>query len=326
MVDFFNVWDLVTSILSLGVAFLGGYLYYQLPSKKMDVLFALLDKTQGFFMLCVEQGLLDEIAAAIFGDELTILRTRSDEVNLTVTKAKTWPEDVSNMVKGLTRRINGICRDLHVVGANISVMSLRERERLVAERRAATMNTAAQGVEATPNNVLVLQPSITPTSFVVGPPDVVVSTSRGTTSPSRVACTAGDSSAPLVAQPQQQASSRLQTELLPAPEGTRPPIPICATASPEPPHRSNTQNSCSSQSSADPSSTAPTPRRKRSILAHRTRYWAPFVRQPRGRWSLQSQKSDVIELLGTSSIELVDEPEDCEWEDVPDHPLEVAVA
>lgn len=71
MPDFFNVWDLVTSILSLAVTFLIGYAYHQLPSKKMDVLFALLDKTHSFFMLCVEQGLLDEISASSFEDELT---------------------------------------------------------------------------------------------------------------------------------------------------------------------------------------------------------------------------------------------------------------
>ncbi|OJT13285.1 hypothetical protein TRAPUB_10178 [Trametes pubescens] len=121
MVDFFNVWDLVTSILSLGVTFLAAYLYHQLPSKKVDVLFALLDKTHGFFMLCVEQGLLDELAAARFEDELTTLRTRSNEVNMTVTQAKTWTQDVSNLFWGLTRKIDGICYDLREVGAAISV-------------------------------------------------------------------------------------------------------------------------------------------------------------------------------------------------------------
>lgn len=71
MPDFFNVWDLVTSILSLAVTFLMAYAYQQLPSKKVDVLFALLDKTHGFFMLCLEQGLLGEISASSFEDELT---------------------------------------------------------------------------------------------------------------------------------------------------------------------------------------------------------------------------------------------------------------
>lgn len=98
------------------------------------------------------------------------------------------------------------------------------------------------------------------------------------------------------------------------------------TPPPTPPHRTSTQGSCSSQASTDVTSIVPTPRRKRTIPARRTRAWAHFVRQPRGRWSLQSQKSDVIELLGTSPVELVDEPEDCEWEDIPGDPPGVAVA
>lgn len=49
------------------------------------------------------------------------LRTRSNNVNMTVTQAKTWTQDVSNMLKGLTRKINEICYDLREVGAAISV-------------------------------------------------------------------------------------------------------------------------------------------------------------------------------------------------------------
>ncbi len=49
------------------------------------------------------------------------LRTRSNEVNMTVTQAKTWTQDVSNLFWGLTRKIDGICYDLREVGAAISV-------------------------------------------------------------------------------------------------------------------------------------------------------------------------------------------------------------
>lgn len=180
-------------------------------------------------------------------------------------------------------------------------------------------------LEASPDTLPNPLPSTSSPLSVEEALDVAPSRPQGV-SLSCAAYTAGDSLTSVVAQPPQQAASGLHTEPLQAPVDTPSPPPTCATPSPELPHRSDTLESCSSQASTDASSTVPTPRRKRSIPAHRTRHWAHFVRQPRGRWSLQSQKSDVIELLGTSSIELVDEPEDCEWEDLPDHPLEVTVA
>lgn len=58
MVDFFNVWDVVTGILSLGATFLVAYVYHQLPSKRIKVLRDLLKETEDFYASCLEEGLL----------------------------------------------------------------------------------------------------------------------------------------------------------------------------------------------------------------------------------------------------------------------------
>lgn len=71
MVDFFNIWDLITSVLSLGATFLVAYAYHQLPSKRMNALFSLLDKTDDHLKSCVEKGLLDAASAAEFGGQMT---------------------------------------------------------------------------------------------------------------------------------------------------------------------------------------------------------------------------------------------------------------
>lgn len=70
MVDFFNIWDIITSVISLGATFLVAYGYHQLPSKRVDALFSLLDKTDDHLRSCVEQGLLDATAAAEFGRQI----------------------------------------------------------------------------------------------------------------------------------------------------------------------------------------------------------------------------------------------------------------
>lgn len=49
------------------------------------------------------------------------LRNHSDDLNLQVTCAKTWYQDVANMFKGLTTEINWIYNDVTEVGAAISV-------------------------------------------------------------------------------------------------------------------------------------------------------------------------------------------------------------
>ncbi|OJT13282.1 hypothetical protein TRAPUB_10175 [Trametes pubescens] len=276
MVDFFNVWDIITSILSLSATFLVAYVYHQLPSKRMDALFSLLDKTDGHFKSCVEQGLLDAAAAAEFERQINALRTRTKNINLKVACAGTWYEDVANMFKGLTKEINWMCQDVNKVGAAISVPSVAASTHEETPPRPST-NEEMEG------------PSMRPTDWP--------------------------------AHWQQQESSQRDAEPLQMPVDMPPPTP-----SPAPPHRTSTQESCNSQASTHASSIVPTPRRKRSIPAHRSHHWVHFVRQPRGRWSLQSQKSDIIELLGTPTV-LVDEPEeDCEWEDVPARPLELAIA
>ncbi|KAI0633105.1 hypothetical protein C8Q77DRAFT_1158523 [Trametes polyzona] len=136
MVDLFNVWDIVIGVFSLGGTSLVAYLYHQLPSKKVNVLHAVLEKTHGLYTSSVEQGLLNPSAAAECEIKLSALRSCANEVILEAGRASSFTEDFANLLNGLTWRISSMCSNVREVGAEISATSLRERERLEAERRA----------------------------------------------------------------------------------------------------------------------------------------------------------------------------------------------
>ncbi|KAI0364015.1 hypothetical protein BV20DRAFT_983451 [Pilatotrama ljubarskyi] len=146
MAVFSDVWDIVIGVLSIvaGVPLIVRYVHKQLPSKKLQVLLDLLDDTSTLFTSCIEQGLVNESAAAEFQTQLTKLRDRGDEVRLEALSAKSYTDDVVNMVKGLTRKINAVCKDVRELRAEISTTSFRERERLEAERRAITSGTVVE--------------------------------------------------------------------------------------------------------------------------------------------------------------------------------------
>ncbi|EIW54111.1 uncharacterized protein TRAVEDRAFT_51836 [Trametes versicolor FP-101664 SS1] len=301
MVDFFNVWDIVIGVLSLSAPFIVAYIYHQLPSKK------------------TEANISD------FKAQLSLLHARTIEVQLKVTSTPSCSEDIANMFKGLTRQINSVCIDVKIVSVAISTTSLDERQRL--ERMAE--NIGAETVHDCPTSE---PPGRTPSCDTTAGDRPDVASDSASVAPDTPPSASSSSSAygseetsesPCSVSRQLYVGLQVHTGFLqPA---SSPSLPACATPPPTPPHRDGTQDSCSSESSTDASSILPTPRRKRSIPTHRTRAWAHFVRQPRGRRSLQSQKSDTTKLLGRSStVELVDEPEEGgQWEDDPDHPLEV---
>ncbi|KAI0330386.1 hypothetical protein GY45DRAFT_1323704 [Cubamyces sp. BRFM 1775] len=150
MLDAFNIWDLFIGIVSLltSVPIVYHCVTRQLPSRKLRALFDTLSETETLYTSCIEEGLLKEYEARTFSKNISALRRRATDIRVLVHSAKTYGDDFKNLVQGVTRRINRLCKDIKKVRSKISTTSNRERERRQradAQRRITQDNHAADG-------------------------------------------------------------------------------------------------------------------------------------------------------------------------------------
>ncbi|KAI0684918.1 hypothetical protein C8T65DRAFT_680878 [Cerioporus squamosus] len=138
MASFDSIWNIVLGVLSIALAIqtVWRLLKKKLPSKRVRRMYKLLDDADALLISCGEEGLVHGKKAEGFRRNLARLRQFAAEVRLEANTAKSYPEDFANMLKGLTERIDDICQEAVDIRANISTSSMRERERLAAQRRA----------------------------------------------------------------------------------------------------------------------------------------------------------------------------------------------
>ncbi|KAH9888343.1 hypothetical protein C8Q73DRAFT_794119 [Cubamyces lactineus] len=131
MLDAFNIWDLFIGIVSLltSVPIVYHCVTRQLPSRKLVTLFDTLSETETLYTSCIEEGLLKDYEARTFSTNLSVLQRRATDIRVLVQSAKTYGDDFKNLVQGVTRRINRLCKDIKKVRSKISTTSNRERER-----------------------------------------------------------------------------------------------------------------------------------------------------------------------------------------------------
>ncbi|TFK85936.1 hypothetical protein K466DRAFT_664142 [Polyporus arcularius HHB13444] len=170
MADFQYIWAIVTGVLSIlaMIPLAVRYINSQLPTKKLQPMFELLGDANSLLLSCVEEGLVYGRKAQNYETTLSQLRSKAEDARLRATSAKTYYEDLANWWKGLTQSIGEICMNVRDVRADISSNSLRERERLDAQRR-ASMAWAANGEQVAADD-----PSASTSSITAALSDVAV--------------------------------------------------------------------------------------------------------------------------------------------------------
>ncbi|RPD57826.1 hypothetical protein L226DRAFT_309565 [Lentinus tigrinus ALCF2SS1-7] len=136
MMDFQSLWSILLGVLSIVLALLGTWSFVntQLPSKNLHTMFDMLDDTDGLLLSCKEEGLVPVDAADDFRTKLAWHRASAEETRLRTLAAKNYIEDFTNWLRGLTRKMRKICQDVREIRSEISTTSMRERQRLAAER------------------------------------------------------------------------------------------------------------------------------------------------------------------------------------------------
>ncbi|KAJ2979300.1 hypothetical protein NUW54_g11157 [Trametes sanguinea] len=145
MLGFFDSWDLSIGIVSLVllVPTVVHFIMKQLPSRKFRTLLALLDDTEVLFNASMEEGLLKDRENRTFQRHLTILRSQSEALRAEIYAARSCGDDFSNLLRGMTRRINQLCFRVKKLRVSISTTSIRERERRL--RVGAVRHSPMQG-------------------------------------------------------------------------------------------------------------------------------------------------------------------------------------
>ncbi|OSC97550.1 hypothetical protein PYCCODRAFT_1471729 [Trametes coccinea BRFM310] len=146
MFDFFERWDLSIGIVSLVllVPTVVHFIRTQLPSRRLRILLDLLSDTDVLFAATIEEGLLKEHENFTYQRHLTALRNRTEAVRARVYAGRGCGDDFSNLLQGLTRRINYLCEKVQEVRMSISTTSMRERER---RRIAAARHSSLQATD-----------------------------------------------------------------------------------------------------------------------------------------------------------------------------------
>ncbi|OSC97557.1 hypothetical protein PYCCODRAFT_1428382 [Trametes coccinea BRFM310] len=122
MFGFFDSWDLSIGIVSLVllVPTIVHLVMKQLPSRRLRTLLALLEDTEVLFNASVEEGLLKDPDNRTFQRQLTILRGHAEAVRAEIYAAKSCGDDFSNLLRGVTRRVNNLCFRVKKLRVNIS--------------------------------------------------------------------------------------------------------------------------------------------------------------------------------------------------------------
>ncbi|KAH9851110.1 hypothetical protein C2E23DRAFT_886853 [Lenzites betulinus] len=294
MFDFFNGWDIAAGVMGMGGASLLVYAYHQLPSKKITVLFALLEGTTAFYASCVEQRLLNAHNIFVFTERLKALRDHADQLRVEVNQASNCLQDFANMVNGLTGKINLACYDIKSISVNISEESLLEIQRLETWRRLAAVSNAdtpdSPPLPTPDSAVLQVAPSLTGEAIQTGAADA-------TTPNFAFDCQATGENTAMGENTDSSPDNTFQQPLFPA------------TSHDLRPSADDTS------SDLEPRSNRAVLRRKQSTPLSRRRAMARAVRRNHKQMSSRSQVSDTINLLDLSVIELAEQSDE-EWEDV----------
>ncbi|CDO69421.1 hypothetical protein BN946_scf184791.g16 [Trametes cinnabarina] len=128
-------WEIFASV--VGVAAVIQSVIYplvssQLPSSKLKRLCETLGQTQGFLEDCVEEGVLRENHIQAFQRRLTILRNRTNEVSARVHAARTWSEELANLARGVTSKINCIIMKCGIIYRQLVLASGRNAQERMA--------------------------------------------------------------------------------------------------------------------------------------------------------------------------------------------------
>ncbi|KAI0351972.1 hypothetical protein OH77DRAFT_1592426 [Trametes cingulata] len=151
MLDAFNIWDIFVGIVGLltSIPILLHYLKKQLPSRRLRTLFNTLAETDALFTSCIGEGLLKVRQARTFRAQLSRLRGRAEAMRVQVYTARGCGDDFANLLKGMSRRINALRKNVLEVRTKISTTSDRERqarERAAARRRAELLRKSRVGI------------------------------------------------------------------------------------------------------------------------------------------------------------------------------------
>ena len=146
--SFFNRWDLgvgIVGLLSIPLfSLLAVWINGQRPTKKLDAMFALLDSADSLLTTCSQDGLIKDREAIDLQNKLKLYvlsisciinrkthlylcshRKDAETVSQKALCVTTLREDFINVLRGLTTRINKICKNVTTVRAEISVCNLR---------------------------------------------------------------------------------------------------------------------------------------------------------------------------------------------------------
>ncbi|KAI0364010.1 hypothetical protein BV20DRAFT_60367 [Pilatotrama ljubarskyi] len=142
MASSLDIWNTVFAVLGL-LAVICQLLYWtiksRLPTARLRVLEDTLQETESLLSQCVEEGRLsDSTEVAGFYRQLGVLRSRANDLRVETLSAKTYADDVINMMKGLSRRTKNLCEEVRLARANISTSSSTPLHRSLDSGRTLT--------------------------------------------------------------------------------------------------------------------------------------------------------------------------------------------
>ncbi|KAI0364013.1 hypothetical protein BV20DRAFT_60585 [Pilatotrama ljubarskyi] len=127
MVDPYTVFDIVVGVvglLAIALQYLHVFIKARLPSSKLRVLEETLEQTQSLLDTCVEEGRLRRgNLAADFQTRLNAVKTDVNQVRIETLAAKTYFEDLKNMLRGLSRRTDDLREQVTEIRVQISLSS-----------------------------------------------------------------------------------------------------------------------------------------------------------------------------------------------------------
>ncbi|KAI0351974.1 hypothetical protein OH77DRAFT_1523666 [Trametes cingulata] len=127
MADAFSTTDVVLAVVRILFGIVQVTLWIinrSLPSRKLRVLEETLQETESLLRTCVEEGRFVESHVAVeLGGHLRGLRERANDLRVVTSGAKTYFDDIKNMIKGFSRQSNDLCEEVKDVRAKISSSS-----------------------------------------------------------------------------------------------------------------------------------------------------------------------------------------------------------
>ncbi|KAI0669459.1 hypothetical protein C8Q78DRAFT_1040073 [Trametes maxima] len=128
MTSTLDIWNTVIGILGL-LSLICQLLFWiitsRLPSAKLRVLENSLKETESLLSRCIEEGRINSAAeAAQFDCRLAELRTRTSDISLETLSAKTYLDDLRNMMQGLSQRTDDVREEVLAARVDITVSEL----------------------------------------------------------------------------------------------------------------------------------------------------------------------------------------------------------